>query len=438
MIKFSKKYKPLFELLQGKHPEVDTVIITGGRGSAKSFVVAIFSLIALVDHYWSILYTRFTNVSITDSIKPEVESKISQLNFQDKVKSTNTHLERVLLDSEKGLYDEDTIPRIAFKGMKTGSGNQTANLKSLFGFNVFIVDEAEEIPDYDTYEKVFLSIRSNKHRNITILILNPTHVFHWIYKHFYEGYGLVGGVNTVKDNVMYIHTSYKDVPREYLANNIVKYYERLKEKFKDKYQKIVEGGWTDTVEGRAFTGWKKITYKEFLELNCSEVVYGIDWGKHDPFGIIECKYDRYKNALYINELHYKSENKIVEEATAEKLDLIRQHGGVILHTLKSVNVNPNCFQVCDANNDNVSLLRDNGYENSYGIDKPAGSILAGVTLLQSTQVYYTENSVNLEMEYNNYTHFKDRLGFMKDKFIDAYNHLLDPARYVRRHFENNR
>jgi intein/homing endonuclease len=31
-IKFSKKYKPLFDILQGKNPEVDTVIITGGRG----------------------------------------------------------------------------------------------------------------------------------------------------------------------------------------------------------------------------------------------------------------------------------------------------------------------------------------------------------------------------------------------------------------------
>jgi len=53
-IKFSKKYKVLFEILQGKHPEVDTVIITGGRGSAKSFVISVFSLIALVQHKWNV------------------------------------------------------------------------------------------------------------------------------------------------------------------------------------------------------------------------------------------------------------------------------------------------------------------------------------------------------------------------------------------------
>jgi len=146
-MKFSKKYKPLFALLKGEYPEVDTVILTGGRGSAKSFVIAVLSLTALVYHFWNILYTRFTNVSIVDSIKPEVDDKIELLGLTDFVTSTTSHIERL-------------GNRIAFKGLKTGSKQQTANLKSLFGFNMFVIDEAEETPDYETYEKVFLSIRS--------------------------------------------------------------------------------------------------------------------------------------------------------------------------------------------------------------------------------------------------------------------------------------
>ena len=35
-LELSEKYQPLFELLQGRHPEVDTVIITGGRYSLAS------------------------------------------------------------------------------------------------------------------------------------------------------------------------------------------------------------------------------------------------------------------------------------------------------------------------------------------------------------------------------------------------------------------
>ena len=79
-IKFSKKYQKLFKLLdEENYIQVDTVIITGGRSSAKSFVVAVFSLYGLVEKFWNILYTRFTNSSITDSVKPEVDSKIELL-----------------------------------------------------------------------------------------------------------------------------------------------------------------------------------------------------------------------------------------------------------------------------------------------------------------------------------------------------------------------
>jgi len=235
-IKFSKKYKPLFQLLTGKYPEVDTVILTGGRGSAKSFVIACLALTALVYHAWNVLYTRFTNVSIIDSIKPEVDDKIELLQLSEYVNSTTSHIEH-------------NGNRIAFKGIKTGSKQQTANLKSLFGFNLFVIDEAEETPDFETFEKVFLSIRSKDKRNITILILNPTTSMHWIYEHFFEKKGVEGGSNLVRDNVMYIHTTYKDVSKEYLAPNILKYYERMQEDEPEKYDQIVGGGWITEPEG---------------------------------------------------------------------------------------------------------------------------------------------------------------------------------------------
>lgn len=234
---FSNKYKPLFELLEGKHPEVDTVVITGGRGSAKSFNVAVFSVIALVNYYHDVLYTRFTNVSIVDSIKPEVDGKIELLSYEPYVEVTNTHIH-----NKSGN-------RIAFKGIKTGSKLQTANLKSLSGFSILVIDEAEETPDYETFEKVYLSIRSNTKRNLTILILNPSTSQHWIYEHFFAKRNIEGGSNTIYSNTLYIHTSYLDVERKYLADNIVKYYERLKEEDPNKYEQVVLGGWVTEPEG---------------------------------------------------------------------------------------------------------------------------------------------------------------------------------------------
>ena len=236
-IELCYKYQTLFELFNSQsYPDVDTVIITGGRYSLKSYTVSIFSLIALVDYNWSVLYTRFTNSTIIDSIKPEVSDKIDLLGFRGKVIDTNTHI-------EKGLN------RIAFKGIKTGSREQTANLKSLSGFNCFVNDEAEELPDYKTFKKIFYSIRSTEKRNLTILILNPTTKDHWIFQEFFEKKGLQGGENTIVDNVLYIHASYLDGNLQLMPKNILADYNRMKIDSPDEYENIVLGGWIQEPEG---------------------------------------------------------------------------------------------------------------------------------------------------------------------------------------------
>jgi len=113
-VKISVKFRPLFKLFdENFHPDIDTVIITGGRYSLKSYTVSIFALIALVHYQWNILYTRFTNMSLIDSIKPEVSDKIEMLGLTGTVHDTTTHIE----------FNDC---RIAFKGIKTGSGIQTA------------------------------------------------------------------------------------------------------------------------------------------------------------------------------------------------------------------------------------------------------------------------------------------------------------------------
>lgn len=425
-IKFSRKYQNLFKLLQNDFEQVDTVIITGGRSSAKSFGVAVFSLLGLVEYGWNILYTRFTNVSIVDSVKPEVDDKIDLLNYQNKAISTNTHIEH------KGN-------RIAFKGIKTGSKQQTANLKSLSGFNIFVVDEAEELPDYETFEKVFLSIRSKDKRNLTLLLLNPTSVHHWIYRYFFLKRNVEAGFNGVKDNVMYIHTSYLDVPKEYIAKNILTYYETLKTEDYKKYEQIVLGGWTEAVEGRVFNNWKQTTFKEYINLPLKEV-YAIDWGKNHKMGIVKGKLDTYNNNFYVHELNYKSENELIAELNNNERQIVNtSEGGIIVYTVTKLGIPKDAIIVCDSSvPDNIFALRRAGWEYTYGIDKPKGSVMAGITLLHNTNVYYTEESKGIDYEFRNYAYAVDRLGIVDDEVIKLNDDLIDPIRYLRRHFENNK
>ena len=428
MIEIHPKYEPLYELLQGKHPEVDTVIITGGRYSAKSYNLGLFALISLVNYGYSVLFTRYTNTSIVDSIKPNVDDKIGLLNYQGYVNNTSTHIER-------------NKNRIAFKGIKTGSHQQTANLKSLENFNVFIVDEADEMPDYDTFEKVFLSIRSIEKRNITILSLNPSSVQHWIFKDFYKKHKLKGGENVIRDNVMYIHTSYLDLPKKFIPKNFLTYYENLKKNNEKKYNHVVLGKWVSEMEGQVHKHFEKISYIDYLAID-SISHYSLDFGTHDPTALVEWKFvikGENDYHLYFHEKYYLSENETLEKLNSETIN--REDGGVLLYIMNKCEIDKNKLLICDtgggqssfrANDFKISLLKNSGY-NTHGAFKWSGSIHMGNELLKNVKCYYTSTSENIEFEIENYTLDSDREGFIDGKYIDKNNHLIDAMKNVANH-----
>jgi PBSX family phage terminase large subunit len=304
-LEISVKYKPLFQLLNDSyHPEVDTVIITGGRYSLKSFTVSIFALTSLVDYGWNTLYTRFTNMSIIDSIKPEISDKIELMRLNGKLTDTQSHIEL-------------GANRISFKGIKTGSLAQTANLKSLSGFNLFINDEAEELPDFRTFKKIFYSIRSGTKRNLSILILNPTTKEHWIYKEFFEKKGLTGGDNCIVDNVMYIHSSYLDADFDKVPKTILNDYERLRTEDPKEYNNIVLGGWITELEGQVFPEGSLKRYREFPE---NEEYFTIAFADTADQGIDNFAMPIarvYGNRVYVFDCIFDQENLTIQEGQVQ-------------------------------------------------------------------------------------------------------------------------
>ena len=301
----SIKFKPLFQVFNNDfHPEIDTIIITGGRYSLKSYTVSIFALTSLVNYGWNTLYTRYTNMSIVDSVKPEVTDKIKLLGLEGKVIDTQSHIE----------YNNN---HISFKGIKTGSQGQTASLKSLSGFNLFINDEAEELPDYKTFKKIFYSIRSLTKRNLTILILNPTTKEHWIFKEFFEKKGLEGGDNCIVDNVMYIHSSYLDADQFKIPKTILSDYNRLKIDDPKEYDNIVLGGWVTELEGQVFPESSLKRYREFPEnMEYFTIAFAdtADQGLDNfamPIGRV------YGNRVYIFDAIFDQENLTIQEGQVQ-------------------------------------------------------------------------------------------------------------------------
>lgn len=219
MIKLNKIYAPLIST------DDRYAVITGGRGSGKSFAITTILCMLMLEKDRTILFLRQTMTSAYISIINEFNEKLEILNIQDQFNINKTEIEH-----------KTTGSRILFRGIQTGSKNNTANLKSINGVSVLVVDEAEELVDEDTFDRIDLSVRKIGVVNKVILVMNPSRVDHWVYKRFFK-YGQ-------QENTTYIHTTYLD-NIDNLDDSFIEQLERLKETNLKKYNHLVLGEWSD-------------------------------------------------------------------------------------------------------------------------------------------------------------------------------------------------
>lgn len=386
MIILNDKYKPLFA------NDTRFFIITGGRGSAKSFGVGTFATLLSFEAGHKILYTRQTMTSAHLSIIPEFQEKIDLIGHEDKFAITKSEIKNTQSGTE-----------IIFKGLKTSSGDQTASLKSLNGVTTWILDEAEELTDEKTFDKINLSVRQKGRQNRVILILNPATKVHWIYKRFFEDAGVNPGFNGIKDNVTYIHTDYRDNIK-HLDQSFIDEVEAVKIKNPTKYNHIILGGWLDKNEGVILTDWSIGEFKEV-----APAVYGQDFGfSIDPTTLVKTSIDKSNKTIYLKLCYY-----LPKLTTSEIAELNIIHAGKSLIVADSAE--PRL----------ISELKAKGCNMKEAV-KGAGSVNAGLARLQDYHLVIDADSLEMIKELNNYS-WNDRKSGTP---IDLFNHTIDPSRYA--------
>lgn len=367
-------------------------ILTGGRGSGKSFEVGRFASLLSFEQGHKILFTRQTMTSAHLSIIPEFQEKIELL-----------ELENHFTVNRNEILNNTSKSEIIFRGLKTSSGDQTANLKSLQGVTTWIMDEAEELTDEATFDKINLSIRTKGVQNRVILILNPSTKEHWIYKRFFENEGVKEGFNGVKGNTTYIHTSYLDNV-ENLDVSFIDEVQRIKKTNPTKYNHVILGGWMDKAEGVVFTNWK---FGKFNPDNL-QTSFGQDFGfSIDPTTLIEVAIDKNKKIIYVKEHLYKPKLTTSEIAHIN-LEFAKQS------LIIADSAEPRLITELKAQGCNIKETL-----------KGQGSISAGIALMQDYEIIVEENSINIAKELNNYV-YADKASKL---FVDNYNHAIDAIRY---------
>ena len=384
MLKLNSKYHPLFE------NNTRFFIVTGGRGSAKSFATTSFSALLSKEVGHKILYTRQTMSCAHLSIIPEFQEKLELLDISNDYNVNKADIKNNVSESE-----------ILFRGLKASSGDQTANLKSLQGITTWVLDEAEELMDESKFDTIQRSIRSNKRQNRIILILNPATKEHWIYKRFFEGMGVEEGFNGVKENVTYIHTSYLD-NIEHLPEDYIQDFKKLQINNPSKYNHVVMGGWLDKAEGVVFTNWKFGSFNpDGLQSSC-----GMDFGfSVDPDTLTEVAIDKAKMIIYVKEHIYSNGLN-----TPLLASMIKSKVGSKLIIADSAE--PRLISDLKAQGINIQAVKK-------------GTIESGITRMQDYTIVVDQNSKNIAKELNNHEYADKGSKLYKD----SYNHAIDGIRY---------
>ena len=366
-------------------------IVTGGRGSGKSFAVNSILLLLTYQAGHTILFTRFTLRAASISIIPEFIEKLEILNLIDKFKITKDE-----------IINKGNGSKIIFRGIKTSSGDQTANLKSLQGITTWVMDEAEELNDEDIFDKIDLSVRNKVQENRVILILNPTTKEHFIYKRWFEDRGVAAGSNITKEDTTYIHTTYLD-NIDNLSESYIKQIETMKVRRPNRYKHTIEGAWLDKAEGVIFTDW---SIGEFQQVG--KVVFGQDYGfSNDPSTLVKTSIDKENKVIYIQLCFYQTKLTTSEIAVLNKKFAAD-------NLIVGDSAEPRLI---------TELSRDC---NVVPAIKGQGSITFGISLLQDYDLVITEDSTDLIKEFNNYCWLEKK----SQTPVDNFNHAIDALRYA--------
>jgi len=430
---FSETYQPLFDLLEAWNvvndpkfesdyteeeqsywlelSKVDTVLISGGRDSGKTFGVSVWNPIAAVDYGHRILYTRQTMSSTDNSITEALEKRMEEIGYLSR------------FDKANKIYQvNEGIGKISITGQKTSTGTQTAKLKSLEDFSVFITEEGEELESYEGWNKVKRSMRAKDVQCLSMIIFNPPTKEHWIYEQWYEE--LEDGFNGIKDGVLYIHTTYLD-NADNMAEHNLKEFERLKiayetyenipqaekenaspklKKHWRQYKFEILGGFKEVAEGVIYEDWGLGAFNYNLP-SC----YGLDFGFDDPDALVRVAVDQRQKIIYLKEELYK--NGLGSDTLAEVLQNICGNSGLII-----------------ADAAHKRLINDLYHKglNIRRCKKGAGSVVRRIKTIQGYTIIVEPDSKNVIKALSNYVWHDKRSGVPRHE----WSHIPDAFGYA--------
>ncbi len=375
--------------------------LSGGRGSTKSSFIAIQIIHGIMkDPEANAICFRKYKVTIRDSVYSTLLWAIDVLGVSHKFKSTVSPFEITYIE---------TGQKILMKGLDDPQKTKSIKIKKGY-FKYLWFEELSEFANMEEIRSVQQSVVRGGKRVFQFFSYNPPRDPQaWVNKEKEK---------KVRKRIVH-HSTYLEVPHDWLGEDFIEDAEQLKETDDDLYQCEYMGLAIGLLESVIFNG--KYVIQPFEPEEWWSPLYGADWGfANDPNVLIKmwiAPHDEYgDNCLYIEyeEFGYRVDNKDIPEMY-DRIPGSRDYM-----------IRADC-----ARPETISYIAGKDF-NIVAADKWPGSVEDGIAYIRSfDKVIIHTRCVKMAEEARLYSHKIDRI--TKDilpDIVDKFNHGWDSVRYA--------
>ena len=370
--------------------------LDGGRGSTKSSFISIMVVVLLLmnPNCHSVIMRKVAN-TIRHSVFNQIVWAIAELGVSHSFKVNNSSFTMTYLP---------TGQQILFLGVDDKTKIKSTKLP--FGY-VGIV-WYEELDQFAGMEEI---------RNLNQSLLRGGDKY-WCFYSYNPPRSRDNWVNQEilfedKDRLL-SHTTYLDVPRDWLGDQFFLEAEKLKEKREELYRHEYLGEVTGT-GGDVFGNVEDKRMSGSLISAFDRLHYGLDFGfAVDPLAFVAMHYDKKHEDLYIFDEIYKYSYDTKPAAE----EVIQKAGRRLV--------------IADSAEPRTIRAFSNLGVNIRGAKKGPDSVGHGIKWLQDLRYIYIdkERCPNTYKEFVGYEYMQNKDGAFISKYPDANNHAIDAVRYA--------
>lgn len=298
-----------------------------------------------------------------------------------------------------------TGQKIIFKGLDKAKKSKSIKIAKGY-FKLLWFEELDEFDGMEEIRSVRQSIMRGGEKFITFMTYNPPKSLNnWVNQE-----AMIDSEDTYKN-----HSTYLDVPREWLGDEFIIEAEELKKANPKAYEHEYLGVATGT-GGKVFDN---LVIREIIDDEIAifdKIKQGLDFGfAADPLAYVKCHYDKTRKRLFIfDEIYQVSlSNEKLSKALKKKNPL---------NKLITSDVEPRT----------VNDLQGRGH-NIISAVKGADSVDSGMHFLSVELleiVIDPKRCPNTAREFSSYELEKDKNGNFKGSYPDKDNHSIDATRYA--------